>query len=147
MNRIVSALLFLVAFSTNARACDTLSKQLAHDEPLVKEKLLALKHDENISGIRLCDKSVVLKGWRFIRRAKVQGPLQHILLFQNGHSTQAVAWVESRGKEIAVPACGLEPRCNSLPEGAAVISGDAYTFNTVKPRGNLVILRYPPTDW
>ena len=147
MAKVLAASLLFLAFSGNASACDTLGEQLAHDEPIVKAKLLALKPGERLTGIRLCDNSAIFGGWRFIRRAKVQGPSQHVLLFQNSRSTQAVAWVELPGKEIAVPACPYGPRCNSLPEGATVISGDIYTFNTIKPKGDLVILRYPPASW
>ena len=142
----VAALLFL-GFAGNVSACNTLGEQLAHDEPIVKAELLALTPGERLTGIRLCDNSVVLGGWRFIRRAKAQGPFQHVLLFEDGRSTRAVAWVESRGKAMVVPVCPRGPRCDSLPEGATVISGDAYTFTTIKPKGNLLILRYPPASW
>jgi hypothetical protein len=147
MTKIVAAALLFLGFAGNVSACEALGGQLTHDEPIVKAELLALAPGERLTGIRLCDKSVVFEGWRFIRRAKVQGPFQHVLLFQDGRSTRAVTWVESRGKEIAVPVCSLGSRCDSLPEGVTVISGDVYTFSTIRPKGDLVILRYPPASW
>lgn len=147
MIKIVAAALLLLAFTGSASACSTLAEQLAHDEPIVKTKLLALRPGERLPGIHLCDNSVFLAGWRFTRLAKIQNPFQHVLLFQDGRSTRAVAWVEARGKEITVPACPHGPRCDNLPEAATVISGDVYTFNAIKPKGELVILRYPPVGW
>jgi hypothetical protein len=147
MKKVVATALLFLAFAGSASACNILGEQLAHDEPIVKARLLVLKPGERLTAIRLCDKSVVLGGWRFIRRAKVQEPLQHIMLFRVGDSTRAVAWVEPGGKEIVVPVCPYGPRCDSLPEGAIIISGDIYTFNTIMPKGDLVILRYPPAGW
>ena len=114
---------------------------------MVKARLSAIKPDARMGGIRLCDGSVILEGWRFLRRAKVQGASQHILLFRVGGATQAIAWVEPRGKEIPIPACPHGPRCAALPEAATVVSGDIYTFDAVRPRGEVVILRYPPASW
>ena len=147
MTKIVAAAFLFFCFAGSASACSTLGEQLAHDEPIVKAKLLALKPGERLTGIRLCDNSAVFGGWRFIRQANLQGLFQHVLLFQDGRSIQAVAWVEPRGKEITVPVCPHGPRCANLPEAATVLSGDVYTFKVVKPKGALVILRYPPASW
>ena len=147
MTKTFATLLLFFCFAGSAGACTTLGEQLAHDEPVVKAKLLALHPGERLTGIRLCDNSAILGGWRFIRHAKVQGASQHVLLFRDGRATRAVAWVEAHGKEISVPTCSHGPRCNNLPEAATVVSGDVYTFNAVKPKGELVILRYPPASW
>ena len=133
--------------TAGAGACNSLGEQLTHDEPLVKTTLLALKPGEHLSGIRLCDNSLVFAGWRFIRTAKAQGPYQHVLLFKDGQATRAVAWVNRFGKSMVVPRCPYGPRCGVLPESATVISGDIYTFTSIKAGSEIVVLQYPPIGW
>jgi hypothetical protein len=147
MTKTIATLLLFFGFAGCASACATLGEQLTHDEPVVKAKLSALKPGERLAGIRLCDNSSILGGWQFIRHAKIQGAFQHVLLFRDGRATRAVAWVERHGKKILVPTCPYGLRCAALPEAATVVSGDVYTFNAIKPKGDLVIVRYPPATW
>jgi len=147
MTKTVPALLLFFGIAGSANACATLGQQLAHDEPVVKAKLSALTPGQRLTSIRLCDNSSILGGWQFIRHAKVQGAYQHVLLFWDGRAIRAIAWVESRGKKVPVPPCPYGPRCADFPEAATIVSGDVYTFNAIRPKGELVILRYPPNSW
>jgi len=147
MLKLLAIALLLLATSGEVAACGTLDQQLAHDEPIVKARLLTLKPGERLAGVRLCDGSVVFAGWRFLRPARIQRAHQHVLLFRVGKSMRAVAWVDARGAEIPVPACPYGDRCPELPEAANVISDDVYTFATIRPKGNVLTARYPPERW
>ncbi len=112
MTKIVATLLLFFGFAGSASACATLGEQLAHDEPVVKAKLSALKPGERLAGINLCDNSSILGGWQFIRHAKIQGAFQHVLLFRDGRATRAVGVYRARP---TLPASSQSPRLQLQP--------------------------------
>lgn len=126
--RVRTDLLFL-ALIGKAAACETLGQQLAHDEPVVKARLLALKPGQRLSGIRLCDGSKIVVGWQYLRPARTQRAHQHVLLFRAGRSVRAVIWVDDRGKAIPVPACPYGDRFGCMAEGGPLPSERAAKWS------------------
>jgi hypothetical protein len=149
--RLRSALLAVVGtllVTANASAaCQWLGELLERDVPRVKAYVAALDGPSRLTGISLCDGSKLFENWHFRGRVVGMDPTQFVYLFEENGQRRAVAWVSSGGKALPVPTCPLGPRCDDMPEGASAISGDVYTWDSVRPGEDVVIIQYPPEIW
>ena len=139
--------LLMGAVAAYGGECTTLGEQLRMDESRVKEYITKVGPLEQLSGLRLCDGSVLFEGWTLLRKAEGLEDSQSVYLFSDGEAERAVAWIEPGGKPLPVPSCPHGPSCNQMIESGTVISGDIYTWKTIRPGEEVVILWDPSSSW
>lgn len=124
----------------------TLEEQLARDNPKVITYLQSLKPEQKnkaVSGVRLSDGTMELKGYVFLGSRHIEAKKQHIFLFKGEGSYRAYAWIDQGGRRLSIPA----DKSDSAGENAYVLSGDIFTFAEMTPEDGLVVLAGANPAW
>ena len=87
-----------------------------------------------LTGVRLTDGSIELKGYTFLGEAKDIAKGVHLYIFKFKKHRSAYIWVDEKVTEFPLPIC---PESVSF-ESAYVLSGDVYTWKDLQPGHGIV---------
>ena len=110
----------------------------------VIKKLLLLRPGARFEGVRQPNNFVFMRDWEYRRKAALKNG-QHVLVFFNGYSEKAVAWVEPGGIPIMVPT--LPPDVDTNLDRAIDLTGEDYKGDEITADGKIYVFRFMAADW
>ena len=133
---------FLICFPSVSYCGEMLGGWLRNNEPIVKNYLLSLptsKIGRKIKGVTLTDGKLELNEALYLENKSNKNKGHYIYKFKTVYSgiTYENYYLWSNSKPIEFPTCKDEWL---VPGGFSVLSGDNYTYKSVQPTGQLVIV-------
>jgi hypothetical protein len=110
----------------------------------VMNRLLLLKPGARFEGVRQPNNFVFMRDWEYRRKAALKNG-QHVLVFFNGNSEKAVAWVEPGELPIMVPT--LPPEVDTNLDRAIDLTGEEYKADEITGDGKIYVLRFKAAEW
>lgn len=95
-------------------------------------------------GVRQLNNFVFMRDWEYRRKAALKNG-QHVLVFFNGYSEKAVAWVEPGGIPIMVPT--LPPGVDTNLDRAIDLTGEDYKGDEITADGKIYVFRFKAAEW
>jgi hypothetical protein len=108
------------------------------------DRMLRLTTGARFEGVRQTNNYVFMCDWVYRRGIGTQSG-QHILIFFNGRTEKAVAWVEPGGAPVQVP--GLPPGVDPSLDRAIDLDGEEFKGTEITADGKIYMFRFIEPEW
>jgi hypothetical protein len=108
------------------------------------DRLLRLSPGIKFEGIRQPNNSAFMRDWEYRRNVAAQRG-QHILVFFNGYTEKAIAWVDTGGIPIKVP--NLPPDVDPTLDRAIDLEGEEFKEPAITADGKIYMFRFKAPEW